>query len=127
MTHTDDTYNGWANRETWAANLHIDNDPGIYGWVEETAEGVLEDALTEAANGELFGNTTVKERLTWRLAEHICDCITGIIDEMSRDSEQVSMMAQDIGSLWRVNWFEIAEGWAEDTLARHSDTEGATA
>ena len=28
---TTDTYNGWANHETWAVVLHLDNDQGLQG------------------------------------------------------------------------------------------------
>jgi hypothetical protein len=28
MTTTDETYNGWTNRETWAVSLHLGNNQG---------------------------------------------------------------------------------------------------
>ena len=38
---TDETYNGWANYETWAVNLHLTNEPA--------ADATLRNLAAEAA------------------------------------------------------------------------------
>jgi len=36
-------YNGWANYETWAVKLWLDNDEGLYNMQREMAEAVNRD------------------------------------------------------------------------------------
>jgi hypothetical protein len=82
-------YNGWTNRETWATALHINNDEGLINPLSEVAK--LHDNLNDMA-----------------------DEVEGFISEVL-DFDNVStnrnafLMLQDIGSLYRVNWREIAE------------------
>jgi hypothetical protein len=41
-------YNGWANYETWAVKLWMDNDPGEYEHWRETAQAVWNDTDDKA-------------------------------------------------------------------------------
>jgi hypothetical protein len=84
-------YDGWTNRETWAAALWINNDRGLYETVQELAKHAdycdsplmcLEESL-EALFDDAFSD----------IAEMTA---TGLV------------MLKDIGSLYRVNWREIA-------------------
>lgn len=86
-------YNGWTNRETWATALHINNDEGLYKTVQDWAVSNLEEQESEAV--------TV-------LAESIEDFVTELLDS---DWDGVKSMRYDIGSLWRVNWREIANSF----------------
>ncbi len=99
---TDETYQGWANRETWAVNLHLSNDQGLYDQVNELAERVdrdpsgLADAIRTYVSDELLSPE-------WWRAEM----------DMSMPDEVISI-GREIGSLWRVDWDEIAAAWLDD-------------
>jgi hypothetical protein len=84
-------YNGWTNRETWATALHIDNDEGLLAPILEVAQ--LHDNLYD-------------------LADEIRDFIEEVLDfdNVSTNRNAFSMLT-DIGSLYRVNWKEIAENY----------------
>jgi hypothetical protein len=84
-------YNGWTNRETWATALHIDNDEGLLAPILEVAQ--LHDNLTDLA-GEI--EAFISEVLDF--------------DNVSTN-RNAYLMLTDIGSLYRVNWREIAEGY----------------
>lgn len=95
-----DEYNGWTNRETWAAALHIDNDYGTYTMRNEWVEEARED-----------------EAPVW----HLADRLQNWLEELAQDvvdgeptSEGVRMMLREIGSLWRVDYREIAQGWLSE-------------
>ena len=92
---SDDTYNGWVNRETWALFLWITNDEGLYNayrglvnlWARRHDVPAIADALrtiTELYFGPAFDGT-------WALPP------------------ERQAMASDIGSLWRIDYREIAE------------------
>jgi hypothetical protein len=88
-------YNGWTNRETWATALHIDNDEGLYRTVKDWAVSNIEEQESES------------EAVTV-LAESIEDFVTELLET---DWDGVKHMRYDIGSLWRVNWREIANSF----------------
>jgi len=90
-------YNGWTNRETWAVALHINNDQGLLNPINEVAK--LHKNLNDLADEvEAF----INEVLTF--------------DNISTNRNAFLMM-QDIGSLYRVNWREIAESFISDASA----------
>jgi hypothetical protein len=93
-------YNGWTNRETWATALHLDNDQGLYETVRDWAVSNLEEDENEAV--------TV-------LAESIEDFVTELVET---DWDGVKSMRYDIGSLWRVNWREIADSFIYKVMVK---------
>lgn len=100
---TNEKYNGWTNRETWATHLWITNDEGFYSYVEERRRAVWS---MESKGPSRLG------RFAYELEEffkvHSADAQEG------EASKEVLSMLFDIGSLWRVNWDEIAKALSSE-------------
>lgn len=90
-------YNGWTNRETWATMLHIDND-----------QGLLEPLL------EVAKNTKTLYELEQEIKAFLEDDVLNF-DNVSTN-RNAFLMLTDIGSLYRVNWTEIADSLMSRTL-----------
>ena len=105
---SDDEYNGWTNRETWAVMLHLDNDQGLYDEYHERFKNCCDR------------NKQSPKTLIWAFSDELREWVTEFLhisywQEMGVDMpELVINMQDDIGSLWRVNWDEIARSIAED-------------
>lgn len=84
---SDDTYEGWANRETWACNLWLSNDEGLY----RTALDIVADVAPIAATASALA---VGEALV----------------AMLRDLD-IPGVNRDVGSWWRIDEREIGEAW----------------
>lgn len=93
-------YNGWTNRETWATNLWIDNEFGLYERVNEMAKEIFESE-------DKFKTSTMATQLE-ELFDELFD-----MESLFANRELITMMS-DIGSLYRVNWGEIAQSKLEE-------------
>ena len=87
-------YNGWTNHETWAADLWLSNDEGLYNEVRE---------IVKNSKDEWDAEKSIKEYV-----EELREMV-----DSGEAGEELKLMFNDIGSLWRVNWGEIAEAWIE--------------
>ena len=93
-------YNGWANYETWAVNLWMDQDY----WAEETKE------VVEACRAE-----KVSEHNTFTLDQRATLELAGLIKEMHEEGADLALTESSCmkdllsGALAEVNWLEIAE------------------
>jgi hypothetical protein len=99
-------YNGWTNRETWAVALHLNNDAGLQTLAQE-----------------IVNNAYEADQRIWEAATALQNSVESLLDpEEYRNkyggerSRGLELMAEDCGSLWRVNWDEIVTNMLEDTL-----------
>lgn len=100
-------YNGWTNRETWAVKLHLDNDEALNDWAWEYARQ-WEEAR--------------EEKLVWELGETLKNWVEDdlLTFDNIRASRELWSMLSDIGSLYRVNWQEIAQTYVQE-LAQQAE------
>jgi len=129
VTANVENFNGWGNRETWAMALWISNEQGWDGDTVEMANEIIKPYF-EAPNW-LTGNS----RYTWTFAElgstqirfetrtlanrmrdYMVECLTDPCD-----SESILPVLQDIGSLWRVRWEEIADHYIDSSIEHYKD------
>lgn len=101
----DESYNGWANRETWAFNLHWQNDHGLYLWVLEQAREVI-DCATHPPVSDLY------------LGEKVVGIVRDELEELS--PELWENMRTDVGSFWRINNEEVG-GCVRESLGNETD------
>ena len=97
-------FNGWTNRETWAAKLHIDNDQALY----EMAREYTQEEIQGHDEGEEIN------------AYHLGQTFKGWIEDDLLTLENIAgnqalfNMLTDIGSLYRVDWREIADSYIQE-------------
>lgn len=112
-----DEYHGWPNRETWAASLHLDNDQSRYIDTREAATALI-DSLAGDTGILTDAQCTRAESL---IAERIAGFFTAEADAVYHAPGAATnwgrMMAADVGSLWRVDWREIASHYVDDCAA----------
>lgn len=99
-----ETYNGWANRETWATKLWLDNDEGF-------VEVINEEIARIVASNEIEDFTTAKREIAEWLEEFVIELFDF---ESVFENKSLYTMLTDIGSTYRVNWYEIAESLYEE-------------
>jgi hypothetical protein len=101
----DEQCEGFSNKETWAVALHLDN----VRWIQE-AYRVHRDTASDLKD--------FADRLKNMLENWQEDFFNGsqFPDEISQRERHADLvhMFQDVGSLWRVDWKELAEHLLKD-------------
>ena len=107
-----DEYQGWTNRETWAAHNCIINNE----WIYEDIRALLPAALKEQAEwmreygGYISPATFFEDEIKaqfeeWKWWE---------VFEAANVTQDQCLIISDIGSFNRVNWLEIAKALLAD-------------
>ena len=97
-------FNGWSNRETWATALWINNDQALY----EIAQDYTKQELEGHDSGEEINPYYLGETIRNWIEE---DLLT--LGNIAGNKELFAMLT-DIGSLYRVNWREIADSFLSE-------------
>lgn len=107
------TYNGWTNYETWNVKLWMDNDEGSYRYWQETAEESWKDSASYTPSYE---GQTRKEFWLCQFSDHLKQSFENDSqDILERAGVESSMWSDLLGAaLSEVNWYEIAESFAND-------------
>lgn len=107
-------YNGWHNRETWATMLHINNDPALYEIAMDYARTARDEhRKDDEANPEAnvsFAMYCLQDTIEHWINEDL------LTRENIAGNEGLWLMLSDIGSLYRVEWREIAESLMETVI-----------
>ena len=109
---SDESFNGWPNRETWCASLYLDNDRGSY---EESQRATARGLVRAAEFANEFPHVTLN------VYRHVAIEIEDMVQEWRDHLEEFGAPGSDvepgllsmfleIGSLWRVDWDAIAVG-----------------
>jgi hypothetical protein len=101
-------YNGWTNRETWATKLHLDNDQ----YLNEIAWEYVREEIAGHDQGEEINAYHLGHTLKTWIEEDLLT-FEGITVNNS-DGHYLWIMLTDIGSLYRVNWREIAQAYLDE-------------
>lgn len=112
------SYEGWSNRETWAFNLWLSNDEGTYDQVREAAQDALakhEGETPEERSGK--HQEDAEREATAELAEWLKEFLTEDIEQQAEEGNKTARsMVADVGSFWRVEYWEVARSWIQDEI-----------
>jgi hypothetical protein len=94
-----DEYNGWTNRETWAAALHLSNDESLYNICRRMVAG--------SSNNMIAGED---------LERFVTDAVECVLYPNPNEpgEEWTRLMISDVGSFWRVDWKEVAQSFRDE-------------
>jgi hypothetical protein len=110
---SDETYNGWKNYPTWAVNLWLSNDEGLYNWALEAVQAEYQDAA-ECINVR-DGIWTLEQARRFNTADRLREMIEELPYVTDDDPFPAGIPADLYGwALGCVEWHEIADAWIEN-------------
>jgi hypothetical protein len=102
-------FNGWKNRETWALALWLDNESVWQESIQELAiQALNETPLLDPENRVIVATS----KLALSLREWVEDDLLTLGNILN--AQVLFNMLTDIGSLYRVDYREIAKGYIEE-------------
>ena len=116
QTTNPDEYSGWPNRETWAFNLWLTNDQGMYEERQSITECLTPDGWTNEMSRDEYGVGKC-EQVGTALVEYLYDLLSIAIEDIPGT---VFNMLTDIGSEWRIDRVTIGE----QPLVQHARVDG---
>ena len=101
----DERYEGFTNRETWAANLWMENERPLYDFV---VKGLRTISTNKAPYQTEFSN-----RGLGAYEEFFRNFFTNLKNQadMGTAKPKTIKVLIEIGSVWRINYRELAEHW----------------
>lgn len=127
MTTDDTRYNGWTNYETWNTNLWMGNDEGSW---DEARRIVAEHVESDETPGDYEDDTELDRRVRIHNAgDALKEWWTDANDPMMLGAIPHAGPVQDAWTtaLDRTDWYEIADGIAEDMTTPAQDRAAVTA
>jgi len=105
----DQTYSGWTNRETWALMLWINNDESLQTWAHEHVRDYISDYDLDDDNRTYSASQALHQ---WA---EIAFTRSGYAEYFFATwPDTLADIAEDIGSLYRINYYECAESILSD-------------
>lgn len=94
-----ETFNGWTNRETWAVVVNFDNNGELYDIKQKAVKTLLH--LDD-------------DQIVFILARVLEETLENYLSRFNMPKNYDIL--KDIGSMWRVNWREIAESYISEKV-----------
>lgn len=107
LNQKQETYNGWSNRETWCLSLWLDNDEGLSDEVQKLVRTATRRLSLKSPQESIDDAVCA---LTKGLQRYVDD----LIEERDVGNTGLRTMFDDIGSLYRINWRELASSLIEN-------------
>lgn len=113
----DQRYNGWANYPTWAVELWLSNDEGLYEQAREMAQDAFDAAPDDQNVSE--GVWTVEQAMRFNLADAFRKWVETVALAPMDNPEAFTGMTGDLVqyALGEVDWEEIAASWLDSLEA----------
>lgn len=120
MSGDEQGYSGWANYETWAVALWLDNDQGSYSYWHEQAESVLREELDGNYTAEDLTERENVEELRRSATSKLADMLKdeheeALADAWDEDARSATVFSDLLGaSMERVDWYEVAGHYVKE-------------